>query len=698
MLPKIRKKISNKEKEELLDRIKRWLSEGADDCKDEHDRCEENNLYIAGSQWREGDVARQAARDRPSFDMNKVLPALNAIANREIMNRFVSKVYARSKEDGGWADVANEFIRWQQDLSSTEHEESMSFRNMVASGYSVMHKYWDSLAEDGEGQIVDEDLPIWWMLWDGRARKQNLEDRRWHICGKFVPKEEAEEAYGELSPSSRKFFKNLFRDDAEFDPKAIHGGARWPWEAVAAGRWYNRADAEVFVIETEYLAIKEQYKAAIPVFLQDYADLIANPESQIAILQDPESGEIQQVLTMAQLEELGEQVAQMPLQPLTGQDFAAMDEETQAQIRQMMLMETQMEVFETRKELNAFGDQYFDIVGEDFEDFYKDSKRIVKYVVMVADEILEAGERPMGFTYQFMTGWPKITRDKTTFFGFVDVAKGPQDWRNTFMSLVLTRLAQSPKQTLLIEEGAVEDIDHFYDQLANPRGAAQVPAGFVSGNRFLQLDPPHFPPMEGQLVQMADSGVSEMGGLSGVDLGQQADLRRVSNTTVQSVRESSNTILAVFFDSLRRYRKTNAKATLRFMKEFYQPEQVIRIVGQEKAPFVSTPDKWPEFERFDIKIDESPTSVSERMEFFDFLTRTGTLDKWVSSGFLPPGKVFEWVPWMPESDRQEILQYQQQKEAEKNVLQQLLQQLQEIQDPQVQEIVQQAQQQMEEGG
>lgn len=714
MRPLRNMRIKKSEKDDLITRLDRYLGEGADHCKDEHDRCEENNIYLCGEQWAAGDIEKQAARDRPSFNMNKILPALNAVANREIMNRFVAKVYGRTDEDGIWADIANEFIRWAHDQSYTEHEESMGFRSNVSSGYACMHKYWDPLAAE-EGAIVDEEIPIWCMLWDSRARKQNLDDRRWHICGKYVPKEEAERVYGTLSPGGKKFFKNLFQDDSENDLNQNRtvgsAGGRWPWDTVVGGSWFNRAEEEVFIIEAEWLAIKEQFKAAIPVNLQSFADLLAG-DGQVFCQRDPQTGEIIDcyVQLPPELEQMLQQppqqdpmqpppdpmmmLQQMGIYPVTGQEYAQMDEEDQQTIKEHILRETNLETFETKKELDDFSDQYKDITGEEYEDFYQDPRRITRYAIRIQDEILDYGERPMGFTYLFMTGWPKSTRDKTTFFGFVDVTKGPQDWRNTFMSLVLTRLAYSPKQTMLIEEGALEDVDSFHDQIASPKGFATVPAGFIAGQRYVLMQPPNFPPMERELVDMADQGIPEMGGLSGVDTGAQGDLRRISGTVVNSVKEASNTILATLFDSLRRYRKTEGMLSIRFMREFYTPEQVSRIVGQKKSQGMPPMDEWPDIQRFDIKIDEAPTSTSERMEFFDFLTRTGTLDNWVQQGLIPPWKVFEWVPWMSDSDRRELVAYQQQQKQEQQAQQKLdslMQQLQQVQDPQVQQILQSVQ-------
>lgn len=624
------------ETQEILTRLQRWISEGVDFCTEIHDRCEENNGYIAGSsQWSKGDVEAQLAKGRPSMPMNRVLQSLNAVANREIMNRYTPKVYGRSRGDEGWATVGNEFLRWQRDQAEAEHEESLAFRSMVASGYSVMHKYWDPLEDEGNGRIVDEEVPIWSMLWDSRAAKQNLVDRRWHVCGKYISRAEAEEEYGDVSPKARKMFKSLALDP-DMDLMTKSSAGRWPWQSVSSGTWYNRAEDELFVTEVEWRDVKTIYRAAVPVAFDQFEQFVTQPGAELPM----PPGEDGQPWS------------------LTQDQYGGMAEEERAQFRSQLFEQTSLELFDDHATLDEFQSRYFEVTGEDFILFAKQKRYRYRYAVVCNNVLLEEGDRPMGFTYEFLTGFPNATREKTIFFGFVDVAKGPQDWRNTFMSLVLTRLASSPKQTLLVEEGALEDADEFFEQLANPRGAATVPDGFIAGNRFMVLQPPSFPPMERELIAIADQAVNEQAGLSGIDTGQQQDLRRVSGTVVQSVKEASNTILALLFDSLRRYRKRGAKLCLKFMYEFYTPEEVARVVGEENAAGVPDPKNWPDIQRMDIKIDEAPTSVTERLEFFDFLTRTGTLEKWIDQDRIPFSLVLEWFPYITESDRAAIRQHE----------------------------------------
>jgi hypothetical protein len=175
----------------------------------------------------------------------------------------------------------------------------------------------------------------------------------------------------------------------------------------------------------------------------------------------------------------------------------------------------------------------------------------------------------------------------------------------------------------------------------------------------MEFAPPRQMPLETQLIDMADKAIPETAGLSGFELNQQQDLRRVSGTVVQSVKESSTTMTAILFDSLRAYRKEAAESSLRFMQEFYEPEDVKRIVGPEKAEQLpESEDMWPDITKFDLKIDEAASSINEKMEFFDLATRTGTADNLLEKGIIPPDMFSEWIPFLDEADQKRVKEYQ----------------------------------------
>lgn len=634
--------------DDVIAQVSRWITEGDSWCSDVHDRTEDNNEYVAGgTQWKPGDIQKQDAKGRPHFVLNKLLHVVNAIANREITERYVPKVYGRSREDQPIAESYDEFLRWQRDRADAAAEESAAFRAMVMSGYSCLHKYWDPLEENGEGLITEEEVPIWEMLWDSRASKANLADRRWHIAGRWVSRKEAELEFSDLSVGSRRLFSRLAGAKDSEETTKSHGGKTWA--SVVAGNWYSRADDELFIVEAEWRDVIQERKAAIPVRFDELVMLATDPNTKVVLAEQDPFGTIDPVT--------GQPVPWV----ITGAEYQSLDEEDAQLVQDILLEETKLKVM-TPAEIKDFSDAYLDIVGTEFVDHIKFKRYDTRYALVCDGEVLETGKRPMGFTYEFMTGFPKHMRDGTTFFGFVDVAKGMQDWRNTFMNLVLTRLATSPKQQIVVEETAIEDSDYFFDQLSNPRGGAVVPDGFIAGKRWMTLDSTSMPPLERELIAFADAGIAELAGLSSLEMNQQQDLRRVSGKVADSVKGSSTTILAILFDSLRRARRRSGVSTLKFMHQFYTVDQVARIIGPEKSMPLAEYDTFPELERFDLRLDEAPVSVNERMEFFNAMVASGELSKWLDAGYIPFDIVLDWHPMVTESDKQRIRQYREQQQ------------------------------------
>lgn len=643
------------EEQTIIEMINTFIRDGVPACETEHKRCESNARMERGFQWEEGDAAKQLERDRPALPLNSLLKLVNAIANREIMDRIVPRVYGREDSDAGIAEALDEACRWQRDTAETEHEESMAFRKCVASGYGVMHKHWDPLAFDGDGMIIDEEVPLWYMLWDPRARKQDLVDRKWHICGKFVDLDDLKEEYGDISKANRLFVAGR-KLGAAFqvsqDGPTRSGGvfSSGTWGQILGNRWASTSSREQFVIEAEWQAIKTYYKVAYPVQFDDLVGLLTDPNYQMEIGIDP--------------------TTQEPLY-FTAQEFQQMPPDEQSGLINSFLSNTEIRKYTTRKEFEPFMEQYENITGLPFEDFRKEQKRVYKFAIVTDGVVLDHGERPMGFTYEFMTGFPFETREGMQWYGMVDVAKGPQDMKNVFFSNLLTIYMTSPKQHLLVEEGALNDPDQFLDEYAKVSGVSIVPNGFIQSNRFMQLQPPHFPSMTKELIEIAEGAVQETFGLSSIEMNEQGDLRRVSGNVVSAAKQASNTLLAVLFDALRRYRKRWGLMSVRFIMEFYTPEDIARMIGEEAASPLQGVTDWPSIYKFDIKIDESPTSVTEQMRTADFLTRNGTIDNWMGQGFLDFEDAIEFFPDIPKVKRDKIKEKWAAKREEQNQIQQL---------------------------
>src|SRR5690606_27318932 len=121
--------------------------------------------------------------------------------------------------------------------------------------------------------------------------------------------------------------------------------------------------------------------------------------------------------------------------------------------------DTVMQIYDQKAEFEWAKEEIESYTGEEWEFWRKAPRQETKYAIISNDHVLEHGERPAGFTYEFLTGFPHETKSGMDWFGMVDVAKGAQDFKNKFFSNMLTLYMMSPKQHMMIEEGAIGDPD-----------------------------------------------------------------------------------------------------------------------------------------------------------------------------------------------------------------------------------------------
>lgn len=652
----------NSEEGKALTKIKEWIGIGSYHCEKEHKRVEENAKFERGEQWSVGDAKRQEERERPALPLNSIHKLLNAVANREIMGRLIPKVFARGRGDEDVAELLDGGNQWQRDLSETEHEESIAFRKTCASGYGVMHKWFDPVALDGDGMIRDEETPIWSMLWDPMSRKQNLVDRRWHMSGKYVNLEDAEATFGVdnkviKSKLSRLRNSMLGRDKDHYSGDEGVSGLGGTWSQIRQDKWMSMTGKEVFIVEAEWKEIQSYYRVAYPVNFDSIDLLGSDPDASVVV--DPETGE-----------------------QITGQMYSELTPDQQMDVIKKLLEDTVIQKYNTRDEFSIFLERYKTLTGDDFEEFHKSRRELIKYAVVIDDAVIDIGEREEGYTFEFITGFCFETRDQIEFYGMVDVAKAPQDFKNVFYSNLLSMYMQSPKEQLIIEEGALKDIQGFLNEYAKLSGVNIVPDGFVQGGRYMQLQPPRYPPMLETLVSSVENNVNEIFGLSSIEMNTQGDLRRVSGNVVTAAKAATNTLLAVLFDGLRRYRKRWGLLNVRSLMLTYSPQELSKTIGDSAQYLdinykpIASPETWPDTIRYDVKVDESPATVTEQEKTVQILTSSGTLSEWVSAGHLPFDEALDLLTTIPKSVREKIKKARNYEQQIKGQIEQLTGQIQ----------------------
>jgi len=239
------------------------------------------------------------------------------------------------------------------------------------------------------------------------------------------------------------------------------------------------------------------------------------------------------------------------------------------------------------------------------------TKKRCAYNVFVGGELLsDPDELPSrgDLAYQAITGkWDKA---KGYPYGIVRAATDPQRWANKVRVQTLHILNTTAKNTILHEEGAFLDEEDAKLQIAKAGGVVKVQTGALTGGRITKWDNQPFQPGYSQFVQEADHAIGSVTGINPELLGMQD--REQAGVLEETRKKAAVTILAAFFDNLRKCRKTIGALLVNYTSSGILPiEDLERAVGPELAPVLPQLME-PGALKFDIIVDESPASTNAK--------------------------------------------------------------------------------------
>jgi hypothetical protein len=140
-------------------------------------------------------------------------------------------------------------------------------------------------------------------------------------------------------------------------------------------------------------------------------------------------------------------------------------------------------------------------------------------------------------------------------------------------------------------------------------------------------------------------------------------------------KKSGYAILAVFFDSLRRYRKIQGRVLLDFINRYVSDGRLIRIQGQNGTQQYIPLMRQPGAAKFDVVVDEAPMNADQKQMVWGMLVQMMPILKDAPIGMDVWAKLVEYSP-LPSSLSQEIIQgLSQQESPEQQQAQQAEQQL-----------------------
>lgn len=236
------------------------------------------------------------------------------------------------------------------------------------------------------------------------------------------------------------------------------------------------------------------------------------------------------------------------------------------------------------------------------------TKRIWKQAFL-GTELLE----PSTETLSEKCSWCAITgkrdRNRGTWYGVVRGMRDPQQWANKWMLQAMHILNTTAKGGILAETGVFLNQDEAQKSYARPDAITWVQDGAISRNAIMPKPGGAMPAGFFELMQFAVSSVRDVSGINlemiGAREGNQPGILEYQR------KQAALTVMARFFDSLRRYRKLQGTLLLSLIQDYLSDGRLVRIVGDEEAQYAPLV-KNQGVKEFDIIVDEAPSAPNQK--------------------------------------------------------------------------------------
>jgi hypothetical protein len=240
-----------------------------------------------------------------------------------------------------------------------------------------------------------------------------------------------------------------------------------------------------------------------------------------------------------------------------------------------------------------------------------------RIAIMTTGDVLWEGPSPYRHNrFKFVPVWGfKRGRDGLPY-GVIRGMRDIQDGVNKRASKALHILSTNK---VIMDEGAVEDMDAFAEEVARPDAIIVRKAGKnIDLNVDRELAAPHIEMMSRD-IQM----IQQVGGVTDELLGRTTNA--VSGIAVEKRQEQGSLATSKFFDNLRLAVQMHGEIELSLIEQYVTDEKSFRITNQRGTPeFISVNDGLPENDiartKADFVISEAEWRATMRQAAVDQLT------------------------------------------------------------------------------
>jgi len=273
----------------------------------------------------------------------------------------------------------------------------------------------------------------------------------------------------------------------------------------------------------------------------------------------------------------------------------------------------------------------------------KQRRRVYYRQFQLGGELLERKLSPCqsGYTYKCITG--KRDRNTNTWYGLTEVMKDPQLWVNKLLSQIMHSIDTNAKGGILAERTAFENPLQAERDWSSPDKIVWMEDGALSGqggDKFKERPQTTYPQGSDRLLQIAMEAFSAVTGIP-VELLGMVD-RNQPGVLEQQRKQAGMTQVAWAFDSMSSYLRDVGEIYIEYVREYVPENRLVRISDEEgKQKYIPLlKDKLAA--KYDIIVDESPTSTNVKERTFAVLMQL--MPQLAKMGIQPPPDFLDYTP------------------------------------------------------
>ena len=268
-------------------------------------------------------------------------------------------------------------------------------------------------------------------------------------------------------------------------------------------------------------------------------------------------------------------------------------------------------------EMETLEQAEFDKIGGENLDYQTIRKRRYRRAFRISSQLLEVSDMPDGeFVYKCVTG--KLDRNKGVWYGVVRAMIDPQRLMNKMVSQVQRIIDVNAKGGLLAEADAFEDPLQAEQDYAASDSIVWLKNGTLGAHPKIMPKPvAPYPSAIDKLFAVMDEAVP---GVSGVNKEMLGVVERDQAGVLDTQRkQAAYSVLACFFDGLRRYRKEQGRLLLKFITKYMSDGRLIRIVGRQGNVQYMPLIRDEKVAKYDVIVDEAPAGPNQKERTFMFM-------------------------------------------------------------------------------